>query len=364
MNVNAKVMAGGMSVLARNVLVWSGMLLTCAAFGSASAQGMNWADQEDILERLAQMAPAASGPAEGQFVHIPPTMDDLEESSLHPKLKETIRRGYDLFVNTQQLRGKNVFNSMSCSSCHMGAGRLPYSSPVWPAAVILPNYRPKNDQVNTLEERIAGCFSYSMNGTPPEYGSDDMVALATYHQWLAKGVPMYQPGNTMYGRGYPRISEPELEPDAIRGKTVYQNQCAMCHADSGAGASVRDEVVFPALWGDESYNWGAGISRLFSLASFTKHNMPLGKPRSLTDQQAWDVAMYINSQERPQDPRYTGDVRETRELYFDTFHKATLYGTEFDGRLLGDHDNLGEKDFLKPDVLRSRNFKAPGQEHD
>lgn len=346
----------------RNLAILGGMILTCAVFAVASAQNMEQGDSELILQRLAQMAPGAPMPREDQFVHIPPTMDDLEASSLHPKLKETIRRGHDLFINTQQLRGKNVFNNMNCSSCHMGEGRLPFSSPVWPAAVILPNYRPKNDHVNSLEERIAGCFSFSMNGTPPEYGSDDMLALATYHQWLAKGVPIYQPGNTMYGRGYPRIPDPELEVDAVRGKAAYDTHCAMCHGSDGAGATARGEVVFPALWGDDSYNWGAGITRLFSLASFTKYNMPLGSPGTLTDQEAWDVAYYIDSQERPQDPRYTGDVRETREIYHDSFHKDTLYGVEVDGRLLGDHDNLGEKDFLKPDVLRSRSFKARAQD--
>src|SRR5690606_39902484 len=66
-------------------------------------------------------------PKEGQLVHVPPTMDDLEQSKLHPELKRVIRRSHDLFMNTQQLRGKNVFNSMNCSSCHMGAGRLPYA---------------------------------------------------------------------------------------------------------------------------------------------------------------------------------------------------------------------------------------------
>jgi len=316
----------------------------------------------DDLRRLQGMAPGAPMPKEGQYVHIPPTMDDLEEAELHPKLKETIRRGHDLFINTQQLRGKNVFNDMNCASCHMGEGRQPFSSPVWPAAVVLPNFRPKNGHVNNLEERIAGCFTYSMNGQPPAYGSDDMVALAAYHQWLAKGVPMYQPGGGMYGRGYPELPEPPRQPEAVRGKAVYEAQCVLCHAADGAGRKQGAEVVFPPVWGDGSYNWGAGIARLFTLASFIKHNMPLGQPNTLTDQQAWDLAQYINSQERPQDPRYTGDIAETRRLYEATFHKHSLYGLEIDGRVLGDHSNTGEKPFLKPEgVFRSRDFSGKGE---
>lgn len=313
----------------------------------------------ELLAQLKGMAPGAPMPTEGQFVHVPPTMEDLEESKLHPKLKETIRRGHDLFINTQQLRGKNVFNDMNCASCHMGEGRMPFSSPVWPAAVVLPDFRPKNGHVNTLEERIAGCFTYSMNGEPPAYGSDDMAALAAYHQWLAKGVPIYQPGNTMYGRGFPRLPEPELKPDAARGQQLYEAKCAICHSADGSGRKQQDDVVFPPLWGDASYNWGAGIARLFTLASFVKHNMPLGQPNTLTDQQAWDLAQYINSQERPQDPRYTGNIAETRELYEETFHKHSLYGVEVDGRVLGDHSNTGEKPFLRPEwVFKPRDFSA------
>lgn len=317
----------------------------------------------ETVERLKGMAPGAPLPEPGQFVHIPPTMEDLENSSLHPKLKETIRRGHDLFTHTQQLRGKNVFNDMNCSSCHMGEGRLPFSSPVWPAAVILPNFRPKNGHVNNLEERIAGCFTFSMNGQPPAYGSDDMLALAAYHQWLAKGVPMYQPGNSMYGRGYPALAKPAQEPDVIRGREVYEAKCALCHSTDGNGRKENGHVVFPPLWGDNSFNWGAGISRLFTLASFIKYNMPLGQPNTLTEQQAWDLAQYIDSQERPQDPRYTGDIAETRKLYEATFHKDTLYGTEVNGRILGDHDNTGDKPFLKPEgVFRSRDFSGNNSE--
>lgn len=67
------------------------------------------------------------------------------------------------------------------------------------------------------------------------------------------------------------------------------------------------------------------------------------------------VANHTNSRERPQDLRYTGDAKEAREKYFD-FHNYTNYGTVVNRKLLGDHDNTGNKPFLKPDTLRPRTY--------
>lgn len=60
--------------------------------------------------------------------------------------------------------------------------------------------------------------------------------------------------------------------------------------------------------------------------------MPLGKGGTLSDQEAWDVAYFMNSHERPQDPRFTA-VQETRKRYQDT--EDSLYGIEVNGHLLG-----------------------------
>jgi len=309
---------------------------------------------DDYIDTLTELGYPA--PEDNELVHIPPTMDDLEQSDTHPEFKRVIRRGHDLFTDTQQLRGENVFNNMNCSSCHLGEGRMPFSAPVWPAAVTLPDFRGKNGHVNNLEERIAGCFTYSMNGNPPEYGSDDMLALSAYHQWLAKGVEMY-PDKPIYGRGFPAPKRPD-ELSYERGETLYQEQCVVCHGADGEGLQVGGKTVFPAPWGDNSNNWGAGIVRLFTAAGFIKNNMPLGQPLSLSDQEAWDIAYYMSNQERPQDPRYTGDIEETLEQFGPTFHKHSLYGQrrETDGKVLGDHSNTGEKDFLRPDTVRPRTF--------
>lgn len=260
-------------------------LLTVALSGTF-AFSANLAANEDTTQAYIDQLTSMGFPApkESQLVHIPPTMADLEEADIHPELKKVIRKGYDLFTNTQQLRGENVFNNMNCSSCHLGAGRVPFSAPIWPAAVTLPDYRGKNGHVNTLEERIAGCFAYSMNGKPPAYGSDDMVALATYHTWLASGVEMY-PKQSIYGRGFPAPERPGKLSYA-NGERLFQEQCAVCHQEDGSGLRVDGQTVYPALWGNNSNNWGAGMVRIFTAAGFIKNNMPLGQPHSLSDQQA------------------------------------------------------------------------------
>jgi thiosulfate dehydrogenase len=242
---------------------------------------------------------------------------------------EMVRYGRDLFVNTQQLRGKYVGNDMNCVNCHLDAGRRADSAPLWAAYTMYPAYRKKNDRVNTLEERIQGCFRYSMNGSPPPSGSPELTALITYHYWLAKGAPT---GVALEGRGYPELDAPKKQPDIRRGREVFQAQCAICHGDDGMGRKAEGDVVFPPLWGEGAYNWGAGMHRINTAAAFIHANMPLGKPYSLSEQQSWDVAAYINSHERLQDPRYEGDLEATDQ----TFHShQCFYGDKVDGHVLG-----------------------------
>lgn len=297
--------------------------------------------------------PGAPSYREGQYLHAPPTIADLHASTeIHPELKRFILLGRDLFMDTQQLRERYVFNELNCGDCHAAEGRQVWASPVWPAAISFPSFRPKNRHVNTLDERIAGCFSYSMNGRPPPSDSEEMIALIAYTRWLATGAPMYE--NNIYGRGYRHLGKemPGIT-DRHRGEAIYRQHCAVCHGENGEGQRHLDARLSPPLWGDGAYNWGSGMSRVFTAAAFIHLNMPYGRGGLLSEQQAWDVALYINSHERPQDPRFQGDVEATRRRY-DDFHRHTMYGRDIAGRTLGDHANTGEKPFLKPDVIRLR----------
>lgn len=213
---------------------------------------------------------------------------------------EAVRLGKAIFTDTQTYARQYVGNKLNCVNCHLDAGRKTESAPLWAAYGMFPVYRDKNKHVNTYEERLAGCFVYSMNGKAPAPASKEMVALVSYSYWLAKGAPL---GVELKGRGYPKLPEPLQKPDAARGKQVFEANCALCHGIDGQGTEISGRYVFPPLWGKNSFNGGAGMSEVGNAAAFVHANMPLGKGKSLSVQQAWDVAQYLTSQPRPADPR-------------------------------------------------------------
>jgi thiosulfate dehydrogenase len=78
----------------------------------------------------------------------------------------------------------------------------------------------------------------------------------------------------------------------------------LCHGSKGEGIkkSKTNSYEYPPLWGSDSYNNGAGMSRVITAAQFIKGNMPYGvtyKSPMLSDGDAYDVAGYINQQKRP-----------------------------------------------------------------
>lgn len=248
---------------------------------------------------------------------------------------EMIRKGLQIFNDTQRNASSYAGNVLNCSNCHLDHGRRANSAPMWAAFVSYPKYRAKDKKVDTFEERIQGCFLYSMNGKAPAANSPVVVALVAYSHWLATGLPV---GIAPKGAGYPALQAPAVTENIRRGADVYASHCAMCHGDNGEGRRTHDEQVFPPLWGPKSFNWGAGMGRISTAAAFIKTNMPFGAGGTLSDQQAWDVAAYMDSRSRPQDPRFTGDVETTRKFYHG---HDSFYGRKVDGKLLGAPEKTG-----------------------
>ncbi len=250
---------------------------------------------------------------------------------------ESVKRGAAIFRDTPANAARYAGNGLSCKNCHLDDGRKADSTPMWAAWAMYPAFRKKNGHVNTLDERLRGCFTYSMNASASEAGAAPppndpvLVDLQAYMFWLATGVPV---GKDVVGRGYPKVKKPAGGFSAERGKKVYDEQCALCHGDSGQGTKLASGAyAFPPLWGPDSFNWGAGMHRINTAAAFIKANMPLSKPNTLTDQQAWDVAAYVDSQPRPADPRMKKGVAAADK----EFHQEECaFGDEHDGRVLGE----------------------------
>ncbi|MBS0319069.1 MAG: c-type cytochrome [Proteobacteria bacterium] len=226
----------------------------------------------------------------------PPAPDAIPDN----ELGNVIRQGRAIFVDTQANAAQYVGNGLNCVNCHLDAGRKAGSAPLWAAYVKYPAYRSKNGKVNSYEDRLAGCFTFSMNGRVPAYDSPEMIALVTYSYWMAQGAPT---GADLAGRGFPALAKPPLPPDAARGAHVFAQQCALCHGADGQGTQAGAGYAFPPLWGPRSYNAGAGMSGVDTAAAFVAANMPYGNPRTLSVQDAWDVAKFIDTHPRPPDPR-------------------------------------------------------------
>ncbi len=142
-----------------------------------------------------------------------------------------------------------------------------------------------------------------MNGKPIPAESADMKAMVAYFDWM-KGET--RPQDKVAGRGVGKI-DTAIKPDAESGRKVYGSQCAACHGLQGEGLVLADgRVIYPPLWGEQSFNIGAGMARTYTAAAFVKRNMPIGLHEKfplgqggLSDQESVDVAEYFSHQPRP-----------------------------------------------------------------
>jgi thiosulfate dehydrogenase len=259
--------------------------------------------------------------------YTPPADSDIPDGPFG----DMVRLGEAIVHDTQHNAKGFVGNDLQCSNCHIDRGRQPNAMPLGAAYLLYPAYRAKNGHVNTFQERLQGCFRFSMNGKAPPFNDKVLVALETYAFFLAKGAPT---GIAVKGQGYPELKAPDQPADYDRGAKAYAQHCSSCHGTDGAGQKSDGQTVFPPLWGPRSFNWGAGMASINTAAGFIKANMPLGLGGSLSDQEAWDIATYMDSQERPQDPRFIESVAETRKRFHD--EPTSKYGLVMNGVLLGE----------------------------
>lgn len=255
--------------------------------------------------RAMREATAAAPPASDRFVV--PRFADLLGDSDAPRLILGMR----LMTETQQLLPRNVGDAMTCASCHLEGGTVARASPFVGLTRLFPMYNARAGRTITMADRINGCFQRSMAGAPLPDDSPQMQAMIAFMDWM-KGQAA--PGGKIEGRGTAEVGQ-NLAPDAVRGRTLFEADCAACHGQDGQGRqSATGDWLFPPLWGDHAFNIGAGIARTHTAAGFVKANMPIARgvnfPQGeggLSDQDALDIAEYFTHQPHADFPGKAAD---------------------------------------------------------
>ncbi|MEK9133320.1 MAG: c-type cytochrome, partial [Pseudomonadota bacterium] len=164
--------------------------------------------------------------------------------------------------------------------------------------------------------RIQDCMQRSMNAQTNvlDRNSYEMQSMVSYLKWLTTGVQWADMGGPVTdwkqvkAQSFLPVSGMTRPTDPVRGKTVYEEQCAACHGSDGEGVWDANNQVFiyPAVWGPRSFNDGAGMYRPRTAVGFVKGIMPYGwanatdATHQLSAEDAWDAITYVVYQNRPQ----------------------------------------------------------------
>ena len=251
-------------------------------------------------ERL--IIPQPSDPAEEQVFWSAPDIVGVENL----EIKSKIEYGKELIAHTAKYLGPKgmvaqISNGMNCQNCHLDAGTRTFGNNYSAVASTYPKFRARSGSTEDIYKRVNDCFERSLNGQALDTTSREMQAIKAYITFLGANVAK---GEKPEGAGLKDLAYLDRAADPEKGKEVYDTKCVTCHMADGGGQKVPEgsEYLYPPLWGVHSYNDGAGLYRISNFAKYVKYNMPQGVTHTsplLSDEEAWDVAAYVNSQPRP-----------------------------------------------------------------
>jgi thiosulfate dehydrogenase len=216
--------------------------------------------------------------------------------------------GRELIENTSYYFGPKgtidaITNGMNCQNCHLDGGTLPWANNYSAVVSTYPKFRDRSGSLETIPKRVNDCFERSLNGKALDTNSLEMRAILAYLHWVGDEIPK---GTKPKGSGIMDLPYLKRAADPVKGKTVYLAKCISCHGPEGQGQPNVEGYgyAYPPLWGKNSYNTGAGLFRLSRFAGYVKNTMPFGQTDfhapQLSNEEAWDLAAFINSQPRPQ----------------------------------------------------------------
>lgn len=128
-------------------------MLATAVMCTATFASSGWAETAPI--KSATSAALLTG-----ATFLPPDQAKIPDD----EFGKMVQLGRNIMYDTKKYAPQYVGNALNCVNCHTDGGAMAGSAPLWGAWVSYPAYRSKNKKVNTFEDRLQGCFMYSMNG--------------------------------------------------------------------------------------------------------------------------------------------------------------------------------------------------------
>ena len=221
-------------------------------------------------------------------------------------LRAQVTYGQDLLAHTSKYLGPNgsvakITNGMNCQNCHLQAGTVIFGNNYGSVASLYPKFRARSGAIENIYKRINDCLQRSLNGTAIDTLGKEMQAIAAYINYIGSNV---EKGKKAAGSGFKDLAYLDRPANPTNGREVFVSKCQSCHQQDGQGMFNADksEYIYPPLWGEHSFNDGAGLFRLSNFAKYVKYNMPQGstfQSPQLTDEEAWDLAAFVNTQPRP-----------------------------------------------------------------
>lgn len=207
------------------------------------------------------------------------------DSLPNDSLGVSIRRGSALLTATHDSLPRYAPSALRCTSCHLNSGRTLGAVPLYGSYGRYPQFNVRAGGVVSIEDRVNFCFTRSLAGWRLPENSSEMRDIVAYLAFLSRGIPAgSDPAGTLIK------PLPEAHGDSARGVALFAVTCARCHGPDASGS-----LLAPPLWGKRSFSIAASMAREERAAAFIKRNMPLDKPGTLSDQEAFDVAAYITS---------------------------------------------------------------------
>lgn len=219
--------------------------------------------------------------------------------------------GHHILMNTAKTVGphapnpslKYAGNNLTCSNCHFAAGTERRTFNLVGVASRYPQYMERFKDTVDLIERVNGCFERSMNGRALPRDSYELKSIIAYLNFISTDIPK---GMQVQYEGIPPLKPFKGTLDTAIGKQMYMEKCMTCHGSNGTGApnNLTEDpngyvYIVPPIAGPDSYNNGAGMHTLDYAAQFIYNEMPYNDKGSLTLEQAYQIANYVNSLKRP-----------------------------------------------------------------